>query len=203
MAVTVTPTPDATLITRLRQGDPDALGSIYDRYGAVAYRVALRTLRDEKLAEDAVQEAFLDLWRRPEVYDPDRAPLGSWICVLAHRRAADIARREARRHVAAAAVRWEAPDSYTTEELVLLLTDRRRVDRALRALDPHDRRIIELAYHGGLSQAEIANRLDLPLGTVKSRTFKALRRLRGLFEADPSDSARQGTDLQPLAHRDL
>ena len=204
MAVALTPPLDATLVTRLRQGDPDALGPIYDRYGAVAYRVALRTLRDEKLAEDAVQEAFLDLWRRPEVYDPTRAPLGSWICVLAHRRAADIARREGRRHVAAAAaVRWDAPDSYTTEELVLLLTDRRRVDRALRALAPHDRRIIELAYHGGLSQAEIANRLNLPLGTVKSRTFKALRRLRRLFEADPSDSVRQGAGLQPLVHRDL
>jgi RNA polymerase sigma-70 factor (ECF subfamily) len=202
MAVALTPPLDATLVTQLRQGDPDALGLIYDRYGAVAYRVALRTLRDEKLAEDAVQEAFLDLWRRPEVYDPARAPLGSWICVLAHRRAADIARREARRHITAAAVRWEAPDSYTTEELVVLLTDRRRVDRALRALAPHDRRIIELAYHGGLSQAEIANRLDLPLGTVKSRTFKALRRLRSLFEADPSDSAGEGTGLQPLASRD-
>lgn len=203
MAVTLTTPPDADLVAQLREGDPDALGPIYDRYGAVTYRVALRVLRDGGLAEDAVQEAFLELWRRPEIYDPARAPLGSWICVLAHRRAVDIARREARRRVTAAAVRWDAPDSYTAEELVLLLTDRRRVDQALRALAPPDRRIIELAYHAGLSQAEIANRLDLPLGTVKSRTFNALRRLRSLFEADDSDPARQATGLQPLAHRDL
>ncbi|MDP9283493.1 MAG: RNA polymerase subunit sigma-24, partial [Actinomycetota bacterium] len=91
--MSLTPPLDAILVARLRQGDPEALGPIFDRYGAVAYRVAFRALRDNGLAEDAVQEAFLELWRRPEVYDPARAPLGSWICVLAHRRAVDIARR--------------------------------------------------------------------------------------------------------------
>jgi len=209
MAVSVTPPLDTILVARLRQGDPEALGPIFDRYGAVAYRVAFRALRDSGLAEDAGQEAFLELWRRPEVYDPARAPLGSWICVLAHRRAVDIARREARRRVTASAVRWDPPDSYTTEETVLLLTDRRRVDRALRTLAPRDRRIVELAYYAGLSQAEIATQLKLPLGTVKSRTFNALRRLRSLFEADHSDSAHtpdpacRATSLRPLLHRDL
>lgn len=189
MAIETTSLPDAVLVARLRQGDDTALGEIYDRHGAAAYRIAHRTLRDGGLAEDAVQEAFLELWQRPNVFDATRAQLGTWICVLAHRRAVDIARREARRRVAADVPDWPAPDSYTTEEIVLLMTDRRRVDRALRGLGTRDRRLVELAYHAGLTQVEIAKRLELPLGTVKSRTFEALRRLRVLFEADLSRSA--------------
>ena len=189
MAVAITEQTDRVLIARLRQGDDDALGAIYDRYGATAYRIALRTLRDASLAEDAVQEAFLELWQRPGTYDHTRAQLGTWIGVLVHRRAVDIARREARRRLNAESTHWPAPDSATTEELVVLLTDRRRLDHALRRLEPNDRRIVELAYHGGMTQVEIAKRLELPLGTVKSRTFQALGRLRVLFEAGPAPTS--------------
>ena len=177
---------DVTLLRRLRSGDHVALEELYARYGGAAHQVAVRTLRAGGLAEDTVQEAFFELWRRPETYDASRASLGTWICLLTHRRAVDLARREARREAIEASGDCPTAESQTTEELVLLLTERRRVDVALRELRETDRRVLELAYHGGLTQTQIAERLELSLGTVKSRMFGALRRLRAVLEESPT-----------------
>lgn len=182
---------DEDLIHRLREGDGAALRDLHRRHYNPAFSVAFRALRDRALAEDAVQEAFLDLWRGAAKFDPTRAKLATWVCVLAHRRAVDIARREARRRTLLEPVEVPATDSYTTEELVVLREERSAVQCAVARLSPRQRDVIELAYYAGLTQAEIAARLEIPLGTVKSRVFDALRalkdRLPTLVDVAPRD----------------
>lgn len=151
---------------------------LYERHGRVAHGIAYRVLRDHALAEDAVQEGLLSFWKTADRFDEGRGSERTWLCVLVHRRACDIARREATR---ARADRREdvPPDSYTAEEIAIAEDETRRLRRAVTALERPYREVVELAYWGGLSQSEVAQRLDLPLGTVKSRTFEALRQLRG------------------------
>ena len=183
MAIFTAATTDEELIARMAAGDERALAELHARYHRAAFGIALRGLADRARAEDAVQEAFLDLWRGGAKWDPARAKLSTWICVLAHRRAVDIARREARRETAPEEAASWAVDSYTTEELVVLREDRRDVQSALEQLTATQRTVIELTYYGGLTQVEIARRLEIPLGTVKSRVFEALRSLRDLLPA--------------------
>ena len=170
---------DRALLVRVRDGDQSALAQLHRSHRAVAHSVAYRVLRDHALAEDAVQEGFLDLWRTAEGFDPRRAPVRAWLCVLVHRRAVDVSRREARARAAFA--RQEAqphPESYTAEEVAVIRYDRRRVRAALRQLTAGQRTLLEQSYWGGVTQQQLAERLGLPLGTVKSRTYEALRRLR-------------------------
>jgi RNA polymerase sigma-70 factor (ECF subfamily) len=174
---------DEDLIARMADGDETALAELHARYHCAAYAIALRALADRDLAEDAVQETFLDLWRAGARWDPARAKLSTWICVLAHRRAVDIARREARRETAPEEAGSWAADAYTTEDLVVIREDRRDVQSALERLSATQRNVIELAYYGGLTQVEIARTLEIPLGTVKSRVFEALRSLKDLLPA--------------------
>ncbi len=169
---------DETLVVRrLAAGDESALARLYESHGSAALRVAYRVTRETSLAEDAVQEAFLELWRSAAAFDPARASVRSWLCVLAHRRAVDIVRREARRRATDEQPVVE-PDSYTAEELVILRYDQRRVQAALHELPQPQREVLELAYWGGLSQSQLATRFGVPLGTIKSRTFAALEALQ-------------------------
>jgi RNA polymerase sigma-70 factor (ECF subfamily) len=168
---------DALALARVAAGDAAALTRLHDRHASVARAIAFRTLRDRTLAEDAVQEAFVDLWRTAGRFDPARSSVRSWVCVLAHRRAVDLARREARRRLADGSADGLDSLSYSAEEVVLLRHDRLRVQAALRQLSGGHRELLELAYYGGLSQSQLAERFGLPLGTVKSRMFEALRRL--------------------------
>lgn len=147
---------DEAVLALVSRGDEAALGVLYDRFGRPAYRLALRILRDPALAEDAVQDAFLAVWRTATTYRPDRAKASTWLLTLVHRRAVDLVRRE----------------------------ERRRVQAALARLAPDQREALELAYYGGLSQSEIAERLGVPLGTVKSRMFSGLARLRDSLGSD-------------------
>jgi len=169
---------DRTLLARARDGDEGALAQLYRSHRALAHSVAFRVLRDPALAEDAVQEGFLDLWRTAEGFDAKRAPVRAWLCVLVHRRAVDLARREARRQATDNRQHGPDPESYTAEELAVLRDDQRRVRTALDLLPDSQRELLEHAYWGGLTQPQLAERFGLPLGTVKSRTFDALRQLR-------------------------
>jgi RNA polymerase sigma-70 factor, ECF subfamily len=173
-------TSDATLLACAAKGDTNALGELHDRHQALAHRVAMRVLRDHALAEDAVQEAFLDLWRNAARFDEARARVQTWLCVLVHRRAVDIVRREARRRFGDDSIPPPEEGSAIAEELILLCYEQRRVRAAVATLSEPQRNVIELAYFGGLTQQELAKRLDVPLGTIKSRTFDALRRLAEL-----------------------
>lgn len=171
---------DEELLARVARGDEGALAELYDRFARVAYGLAVRVLRDPALAEDAVQDAFLAVWRTAVSFDPRRGSASTWLLTLVHRRAVDLVRREERR-------RTDTLDELpvaggdATDETAAIREQRRKVQTALVQLAPEQREALELAYYGGLSQSELAERLGIPLGTVKSRMFAGLGRLRDLL----------------------
>jgi RNA polymerase sigma factor (sigma-70 family) len=170
---------DEELLEAIAAGEDAALSALYDRFGRVAYGVALRVLRDPALAEDAVQEAFLAVWRSAQSYRRERAKPATWILTLVHRRAVDLVRREDRRRSAPLEEASEPEASAVPEEADL--RDRRSsVQAALQQLPADQRQALELAYYGGYTQSELAERLGVPLGTIKSRMFAGLTRLREL-----------------------
>lgn len=172
---------DPDLLAACSNGDEQALGSLYDRYGRRAYGVAVRILRDSALAEDAVQDAFLTVWRQAATYDRARGKVSTWILTLVHRRAVDLVRRQNRFNalpVELAAAEPLAPVEGGADEGVELQAARSEVQAALRTLSSAEREVLDLAYWGGLTQSEIATALGIPSGTVKSRTFNALAKLR-------------------------
>jgi RNA polymerase sigma factor (sigma-70 family) len=171
---------DEQVLEAVGKGDDDALGILYDRYGRVAYALAFRVLRDQALAEDAVQEAFLAVWRSADAYKRERAKPSTWILTVVHRRAVDLVRREQRRRGEPLEAAPE-PVSAPVDEDVALRDRRVAVQAALDRLPGEQRQALELAYYAGLTQSELAARLGVPLGTVKSRMFAGLARLRELL----------------------
>ena len=201
---------DSSLMRRLIQGSQDALSALYDRHAGSVFATALRVSQDRGIAEEVVQETFLTLWNRAELFDPSRGALPAWLAAIARNRTVDRL-RAAGRHDRAASfssfVRGETDDQSTAEWLtstgVLLGTagpepgpemaffdkeTRASIVEALASLTPAQRRVIELAYATGLSQSEIAEHLGWPIGTVKTRTRRALRLLRDRLEGpQPGD----------------
>ena len=172
---------DEALVALVARSDESALAELYDRVGGAAYGLAYRVLRDEALAEDAVQEAFLGLWRSAGSFIPERAKASTWILTLVHRRAVDLVRREQRRR-AEPIEGVPEPAVGSAEEAAWLRLDRERVQSALAQLPDQQREAIELAYYGGYTQSELSERLGQPLGTIKSRMFSGLTRLRELLD---------------------
>ena len=175
---------DEALVALVARGDDTAVAELYDRIGRMAYGLAFRVLRDAKLAEDAVQEGFLAVWRTAASFSADRAKASTWILTLVHRRAVDLVRREQRRKTESydETGGYEHPSDPSAEDAAWLHFDRVRVQEALKHLPDTQREAIELAYYGGFSQSELAERLGLPLGTIKSRMFAGLARLRELLD---------------------
>ena len=171
---------DEALVLLAARSEESALAELYDRYGRTAYGLALRILRDQALAEDAVQEAFLAVWRTASKFVPERGKASTWILTLVHRRAVDAVRREQRRRTDSLE-RAPEPSVEGVDEDAWLRLQRERVQDALRRLPDAQREALELAYYGGLSQSELAERLGQPLGTIKSRMFGGLSRLRELL----------------------
>ena len=171
---------DEALVALVARGEDGALGELYDRYGRTAYGLALRVLRDPALAEDAVQEAFLALWRTARRFVPERARASTWLLTLVHRRAVDVVRREERRR-AEPLEHAPEPTGGGADADALLRLERERVQAALAQLPDAQREALELAYFGGFTQSELADRLGEPLGTIKSRMFAGLRRLAELL----------------------
>ena len=172
---------DDALLAAVARSDEAALAELYDRFGRMAYGLALRVLRDSALADDAVQDAFLNVWRSAESFQADRAKASTWVLTFVHRRAVDLVRREERRRTEpeeAAPV----PSGPGADEDAERRSKREVVQDALRQLPPEQREAIELAYYGGYTQSELAERLGEPLGTIKSRMFAGLQRLRALLE---------------------
>jgi RNA polymerase sigma-70 factor (ECF subfamily) len=174
---------DEALVLLAARSEQSALAELYDRYGRAAFGLALRVLRDEKLAEDAVQEAFISVWRTAARFVPERGKASTWILTLVHRRAVDAVRREQRRR-ADPLERAAEPLGSGADEDAWLRLQRERVQDALRQLPDVQREALELAYYGGFSQSELAERLGQPLGTIKSRMFAGLARMRELL-GDP------------------
>jgi RNA polymerase sigma-70 factor (ECF subfamily) len=165
-------------------GSEQALAELYDRFGGVAYGVALRILRDPALAQDAVQDGFLAAWRTAAAFDPGRGNASTWLLTLVHRRAVDLVRREERRRADVLDESTPVASGDSTDEAAEVRAERRAVQAALRQLPRDQREALELAYYGGLSQSQLAERLGIPLGTVKSRVFAALAALRDLLGND-------------------
>ena len=172
---------DESLLAAIARSDESALAELYDRFGRPAYGLALRVLRNPTLAEDAVQEAFLQAWRQAERFDARRAKASTWILTLVHRRAVDLVRRE-ERHKTDPEETTLMPTEQGADELAELRSRREIVQSALGRLPSEQRETLELAYYGGYTQSELARRLDQPLGTIKSRMFTGLTRLRGLLD---------------------
>jgi RNA polymerase sigma-70 factor (ECF subfamily) len=182
---------EEALVALVARGDETALAELYDRVGRMAYGLAFRVLRDDRLAEDAVQDAFLTVWRTAAGYSAERAKATTWILTLVHRRAVDLVRREQRRRADPlddSEGREEAA-SGSAEEAAWLHFERERVQAALRQLPDAQREAIELAYYGGYTQSELAERLGEPLGTIKSRMFAGLARLRELLDDTTSEGS--------------
>ena len=171
---------DEALVALAARSEQSALAELYDRYGRTAYGLAFRILRDGTLAEDAVQDAFLTVWRTASRFVPERGKASTWILTLVHRRAVDVVRREQRRR-AESLDRAPEPAVEGVEEDAWLRLQRERVQEALRNLPDAQREALELAYYGGFSQSELAERLGQPLGTIKSRMFTGLSRMRELL----------------------
>ncbi len=172
---------DEALLSLVASSDDQALAELYDRFGGIAYGLALRVLHDEALAQDAVQEAFLGIWRSADRFLAERAKASTWILTLVHRRSVDLVRREDRRRGEPLEHAPEPAAPATVEDEATLGFQRRVVQEALLRLPPEQREALELGYYGGLTQSELAERLGQPLGTIKSRMFTGLNRLRDLL----------------------
>jgi RNA polymerase sigma-70 factor (ECF subfamily) len=186
---------DEALAGLLARGDHDALAELYRRHGAACYRLARRVTASTALAEDAVQEAFLGAWRGAG-YQPDLGTVRTWLLGLAHHKAVDAVRRQAawhRRQDAAAAQEALAPVPEDDPAALAVQSSRAAEIRAAVAdLPEAQREALILAYFGGYTQSEIAGLTGVPLGTVKTRTLAAMRRLRLRLAPMAADAGEEG-----------
>jgi RNA polymerase sigma-70 factor, ECF subfamily len=172
---------DAAAVARVANGDAVALRELYDRYGRVVYSFAYRLTSDSTLSEECVQDVFVALWRRAADFDPTRAKLTTWLFVVARNRAIELGRQKARRPELRDDLEpiGSSPDA---ADLVAVADQAQRVAEAVAELPEEQLEVIRLAYFDGLSHAEIAEVIGVPLGTVKGRVRLALQRLRSLSE---------------------
>lgn len=172
---------DGDLARRLQARDAGAMRDLYDRYGRLVYSLIMRMVRNSAAAEDLVQETFLRVWNRMQAFDQTRGALGPWVLTVARNRAIDYI-RSADGKMAAAAIdldRLEHPSQFCDfEDRALSLDRARRLKDAFEKLTPHQKTVVELAYYEGLSQSEMAERMQQPLGTVKTWVRSALKVLR-------------------------
>jgi RNA polymerase sigma factor (sigma-70 family) len=187
---------DLELHRSLSSGDRGAFEELYRRYAMSAYGLAYRITGQQVLAQDVVHDAFMALWRAPEAFDPARGAFRTFFLSLVHHRAVDTVRREERirarqeRASNLEPVAVEDPAEGVTDAADL--ADRRiEVRAALESLSPEQRQVLEMAYYGGKTQAQIAEEISIPIGTVKTRTLAAMRRLRRVLDHD-------GTETPPI-----
>jgi RNA polymerase sigma-70 factor (ECF subfamily) len=194
------PAADVALVREVAAGSQDALATLYDRHADAVYHAASRLTSDRQVAEEVVQETFLALWNRAELFNPAAGSLAAWLHTIARNRTVDRLRAAGRRPNLVALSSASGVDEHDTAALERLVTSGRvlggadlgpgperalesaevrvAVQGALAAMPDTERTVIVLAYHEELSQTEIARRLGWPLGTVKTRTRRALLHLR-------------------------
>lgn len=169
---------DAAVVTAFCRGETAALGTVYDRYARPVWSVSMSVLRNTQLAEDATQETFLRAWRGAGRFDPNR-PLGPWLMTIARRTAIDVQRRELRPTRGGHEEEREVPIHLPGIERAWEAWE---IRLAIDQLSREEQAIIAMAHFEGLTQAQIAERLDVPIGTIKSRSFRAHKRLAALLD---------------------
>jgi RNA polymerase sigma-70 factor (ECF subfamily) len=177
------------LIERIRKQDESALTELYEAYGGFVYNMAMHVLRNETAAEEVTQDIFFQIWRKPDSWNPEKGRLSSWLLAATRYRAIDRLRREERRPIR---------QSIALDDLAHLLASHDTVGDArqdsgrllrdlLKDLPAEQRQVINLAFFRGMTHAEIAGQLNLPLGTVKGRVRLALEKLRDGWQAAVDD----------------
>ncbi len=176
---------DEDLISLTDGGDAQAFAALYDRHGRVAYSLAYRMMGERQAAEDLVQEAFLKMWRAAGSYRVKRASVRTWVLSIVRNRGIDHLRSSASRRRTRDRVEAQTPASQPSEAFGEAWCNSRgeQVREALRGLPPEQLKVLELAYFSGYTHTEIAELLDLPLGTVKGRMRLGLKKIREYFDS--------------------
>jgi RNA polymerase sigma factor, sigma-70 family len=180
---------DLELHRRLSQGEQEAFDELYRRYGAATYGLALRLTGQQVLAQDVAHDAFLALWRAPEAFDPARGAFRTFFLSLVHHRAVDTIRREERlrkRQERASNLEPTVDEDVAEDVVAASFMEQRRkeVREALTTLPPEQRKVVEMAYFEGKTQVVIADELQIPVGTVKTRTMAAMQKLRKALQEE-------------------
>lgn len=182
-------TSDLQLIKRIANGDQIALGELYDRYANLVYTVGFNTLQDKQNAEEVTQDVFWRVWTKAESYDISRAKVSTWLCSIARYRAIDLLRNSSARSESQNIPAEEIEprflsDPSSLEDTAQSNLQNEKVRAAMVKLPADQIEALALAYFGGYTHDEIAGKLNIPLGTAKTRIRLALRRLRGLLAGD-------------------
>jgi RNA polymerase sigma-70 factor (ECF subfamily) len=186
---------DLDLIAAISHSNSQALEVLYDRYSAIVYRMALRILKNQELAEDVTQEVFWRVWRRSASFERERGRVAQWLFGIAHNLCIDELRRSRSRPVSVYEdvehpLIQQLPDSRIDVANAAWHSEQRRfIASALEQLPEAQRQAIELAYFGGMSHQEIADKLDRPLGTIKTRVRLGLHKLKSLLSAQGLQSS--------------
>jgi RNA polymerase sigma-70 factor (ECF subfamily) len=169
--------PDAALVVAMAGGDRSALAELYDRYGFLMLGIAMRIVRNRREAEDLLHDVFLEAWRSAKDFDPTRGRVRTWLTIRMRSRALDL-QKSARvsRNAGDAGL-----DTVVDDVDASRAPDHARLRTALGELSADQREVLELAYFQGLSCSEIASKVEIPIGTVKSRVAAALAKLRAAF----------------------
>jgi RNA polymerase sigma-70 factor (ECF subfamily) len=176
---------DEDLISLVAQGDAEAFAVLYDRHGRAAYSLAYRMMGERQAAEDLAQDAFLKVWRSATSYRADRGSVRTWLLSIVHNRGIDQLRSLASRRRTQEKIEASAPKSQPSEAFAESWRNSQRdqVRKALGTLPKEQLKILELAYFSGYTHVEIAELLDVPLGTVKGRMRLGLKKIRDYFDS--------------------
>lgn len=172
---------DAALIRRVANGDQGALAELYDRFSGLLLALARRVLNSTSDAEEVLQEVFVQVWNQAKRYDGRRSSVSTWLVLITRSRAIDRLRSRQVKDRTLGALQQEKPNEHTSPEgmrSVLWGQRRKRLREALAELPDAQRHVLDLAFYSGMTQSEIADSTGIPLGTVKTRTLLAMKKLR-------------------------
>lgn len=184
------PPNDQDLVRAIADGDQEALSELYDRYSPTLLGLATRVLRDPADAEEVLQEAFIHAWNRAASYDASRSSVSTWLVLITRSRAIDRLRSRKVGDRTLAAAQRENYATHTSPEgvrNVQIHQRRERLRREMAELPPEQREVLELAFYRGMTQSEIAKSTGIPLGTVKTRTLLAMKKLRKALDSELRD----------------
>jgi len=181
---------DKSLVCAIASGNPDALSELYDRYVSMLFAIVQRILGVGADAEEILQQAFLQVWNQAERYDPGRSSVSTWLVLIARSRAIDLLRSRKVRERTANSAQQEINTKHASPEGAGNVLRQERAERLRKELDklPAEQRdVLEMAFFRGMTQSEIAEESDIPLGTVKTRTLLAMKKLRAALRDEIRD----------------